>query len=205
MSENHLRDEAATHTQIDPDPLTVFLAILGAIGSFASIAAYIEYRLDQRNQEREYEEKTRRELADLFMALEVEYIELAGMLKGLEVILVQGTDHDFPLSHLQFRFGGYRPLFTYQGYKKYDETLITVNRKAGKLIDLTSQILQRLYRYQVRIPPRLLEELVRFRDELNSLLRGELNYEEAFRGYYEIITKGQFLSRELRNSLREHY
>jgi hypothetical protein len=203
MSESLIHNETADLRQVDPDPLSVFLAILGAVGSFVSIAAYIEYRIEKRIQEREREERTRRELADLFMALEVEYIELAGLLKGLEVILVQGTDHAFALSELPFEFGGCRPLFTYQGYRKYDETLLAVNQKTRKLLELTSQILQRLYRYQVRIPSRLLEELVRFRDDLNSLLRGRLNYEDAFRAYYDIINKGEFLSRELRSNLRE--
>jgi len=121
---------------IDPDPISVFLAILGTVGNIASIAAYMEYKRDQRNQHREHEEKNRREISDLFMALEVEHIELMGLLKGLEVILLQGSDHHVTLNELRFEFGGCRPLFTYQGYRKYDEILLSINRKCGKLIEL---------------------------------------------------------------------
>jgi len=187
---------------IDPDPFSAFLAILSAVGSFVSIASYMEYKINRREQEREQEEKIRRELADLFMSMEFEYIQLAGLLKGLEVILVQGVSHDFALSDLKFEFGGMKPLFTYQGYRKYDEALLDANRKTGKLIEITSQILQRLYRYQVRISPSLLEELFTFQKDLNLLLRRPLNYEEAFRGYYDVLNRGQLLSRELRENLR---
>jgi len=61
-------NETADLSRIDPDPLSVFLAILGAVGSFVSIAAYIEYKIEQRIQEREQEEKTRRELTDTLSA-----------------------------------------------------------------------------------------------------------------------------------------
>ncbi len=202
MNENDIRNKSTNSDLIDPDPLSVFLTILGAVGSFASIAAYVEYRISKREQEREQEEKIRGELADLFMSLEYEYIQLAGLLKGLEVILVQGVSHDFDLSDLQFKFGGMKPLFTYQGYRKYDEALLDANRKAGKLIEITSQILQRLYRYQVRISPELLERLLEFQNDLNSLLRQQSNYGEAFRDYYDILNRGQLLSRQLRDSLR---
>lgn len=42
-----------------------------------------------------------------------------------------------------------------------------------------------------------------FRDKLNSLLRESLTYQDVFRAYYEIINRGKFLSRELRNALKE--
>ena len=191
------------HGLIDPDPISVFLAVLGTVGSIASIAAYVEYQRDQRAQVREREEKTRRELADLFMALEVEHIELMGLLKGLEVILLQGTDHTIALNELRFEFGGCRPLFTYQGYRKYDEILLTINRKCGKLIELTSQILQRVYYYPLRLERKVFDRLVRFRDKLNEALHRSMSYDEAFRVYEEIIHYGQLLSRDLRGTLRQ--
>lgn len=188
---------------IDPDPLSVFFGILGAVGSLASIVGLAEIKFSQWEKEREREEKTRRELEDLFMALEVEYIELTGLLKGLEVILIQGVKNDTSLSDHLFEFGGMKPQFTFQGYRKFDETLLSINRKTGKLIEITSQILQRLYRYQVYVPHLLIDELVKFTADLNLLLRQPLNYEDAFRAYYDILNRSQFLSRELRKCLRQ--
>ena len=91
---------------IDPDPMSVFFGILGAVGSLVSIVGYAEIKFNQWEKERERVEKTRRELEDLFMALEVEYIELTGLLKGLEVILIQGVKNDTSLSDHLFEFGG---------------------------------------------------------------------------------------------------
>jgi len=89
-------------------------------------------------QVKEQEEKTRRELSDLFMAMEVENIELMRQLKGLEVILIQSTDHTILLKELGFEFGGIRPLFTYQAYRKFDETLLAINQKCSKMITISS-------------------------------------------------------------------
>ncbi len=141
-------------------------------------------------------------MSDLFMALEVESIELTGLLKGLEVILLKGTDHTIPLNQLRFEFGGIKPLFTYQGYREFDETLLTINKKCSKMIELTSDILQRLYYYPLRIEHSLMENLIRFRDELNIVLHANMTYDEAFRRYEEIIHRAQLLSRELRESVR---
>ena len=126
------------------------------------------------------------------MALEVEHIELMGLLKGLEVILVQGSDHHVALNEIRFEFGGCRPLFTYQGYRKYDEILLSINKKCGKLIELTSQILLRLYNYPIRIDNATYDRLLKFRDKLNEVLHKTMTYDEAFRIYEEIILYGNY-------------
>src|SRR4030043_2198753 len=53
MRENHIGKGPFILYQIDPDPFFIFIAILGAIGSFASIIAYIESEIERRTQERE--------------------------------------------------------------------------------------------------------------------------------------------------------
>lgn len=199
MRENHIGKETLILHQFDPDPFYIFMVILGAVGSFASIIAYIESEIEQHTQEREAKKKTQRELADLLIELEAEYTELTGLLQGLEAILHRGI----PLSKFPFEFGGYKQLFVDESFTRYVETLLAVNRKTAQLIELTSKILQRFYTYQVRISSRLLEELVKFRVDLNLLLKGLPNYEDAFHSYYRIISKGEFLIRELKKSLRE--
>ena len=199
MRENHTGKGTFILYQIDPDPFFIFIAILGAIGSFASIIAYVESEIERRAQEREGKKKSQRELTDLLIELESEYTELTGLLQGLEAILRRGI----PLSKFPFEFGGYKPLFVDEGFTRYVETVLAVNRKTGQLIELTNKILQKFYTYQVQISSRLLEELIKFRLDLNLLLKGLPNYEDAFHSYYRIISKGEFLIRELKNSVRE--
>ena len=157
----------------------------------------IESKIEQRTRERE--RKTRRELADLLVELEAEYTELPGLLQGLEAILCR--NRATLLSKYPFKFGSYKPLYAHEDFTTYIETLLAINRKAGQLIELTSKIVKQLYVYEVRIPPRLLEELIKFRVDLNLIFKGQPNYQDAFRSYYEIISKGDFLIRELKKSL----
>lgn len=117
----------------------------------------------------------------------------------------RSSENDVPLKAIRFEFGGCRPLFTYQGYRKYDEILLSVNKKCGKLIEITSQVLQRLYYYPLRIDGLLYERLIKFRDRLNEAMHRDMNYDEAFRTYEEIIHLGQTVSRDLRSALSQRY
>ena len=54
------------------------------------------------------------------------------------------------------------------------------------------------------ISQNVMENLVKFRDQLNIVLHASMRYDEAFRRYEEIIHQAQLLSRELRESLRRH-
>jgi hypothetical protein len=202
MNKSNNQQKIFPDNLVDPDPISIFLNILATVGSIASIVAFIEYKRDKRCQIKEKEEKLKFELSDLFMTLEVEHIELMGMLKGLEVVLLKGTEFSIPLQDLKFEFGGCRPVYTHQGYTKYDDILININRKCGKLIDLTSQILKRLYYYPIRLERSVFEELINFRDKLNEVLHRSMSYFEAFRIYEELLHYGQSLCRNLRDALR---
>lgn len=189
----------------DPDPMSVFLGILGALGSVASLLGYLQYERDKRKKNRDNDErdrKKRNEILDQLMALEVETLELRGLLQGLEIILVRGTEYDVSLSSLEFQFGGINPLFTYQGYKKYDETMIIINRKCGKMIEQTSNLMQNLFYFSFDIEEGVINDLINLNNRLNGLLRDRTNYEEAFKRFGSTIEETMNIIRRLREIVR---
>lgn len=191
---------------IDPDPMSIFLGVLGALGSVASLAGYIQYERDKRRN-RKYEDerdrKKRNEILDIMMALEVESLELRGLLQGLEIILIKGTDHDVQLNNLRFEFGGIHPLFTFQGYKKYDETLIVINRKCGRMIEQTSNLMQNLFYYSFDVNEETLSGLLNLNGKLNYLMRNEMNYSKAFNEFGIAIEETMKVIRNLREEIRK--
>jgi hypothetical protein len=132
---------------VDPDPFTVFLAVTGFLGSVASIAGYIEFRRQQSREREEKSGKLLNEARDLFMALEVDTMQMEASLQKLEIVLVAGTTARTrtPLPGARFEFGAVRPLFTAQGFRKYQEILLELNRLVGRSLGTVSLLLQKLY------------------------------------------------------------
>lgn len=119
---------------IDPEPFSVFLSILGFLGSVASIAGYIDFRRQQRDRATEDRHRLLREARDLLMSLEVDTMQMETSLRKLELVLVEGSSgqRSVPLSNLPFRFGSARPVFTLFGFRQYDAVMMELNRLVGK-------------------------------------------------------------------------
>jgi hypothetical protein len=190
-------------TLIDPEPFTIFLAVAGFLGSVASIAGYIEFRkqMKQRNDDSYF--KNVREAKDLIMSLEVDTMQIETSLRKLEFILEQGTadQKQIRLDKLRLEFGTAKPFFTLQGFSKYDDTLLEINRLVGKSFDTITRLLQRLYHLNVQFGNEIYENLISLQNRLNVILRGDFSYQEGFRVYYEIIVFTKDLLRQIRNKL----
>ena len=188
---------------IDPDPMSVFLGVMGFLGSVASIAGYVEFKRDQRRQYEHQRTKNLREARDLLMSLEADVMQVEASLHKLEFVLIEGTTehHSMPLSKLRLEFGSCKPLFTLHGFRKYEEIMQELNRLVGKSFETTSQLLQRLYNLDVHIPEAIYQKLIELQNRLNQVLREGFTYEEGFRIYYDLIIFTRNIIREIRNVL----
>lgn len=202
---NDLTERERTEYLIDPDPFSIFLGIAGFLGSVASIAGYIEFRRQIREQNHETRFKNTHEARDLLMTLEVDTMQIETSLRKLEFILEQGTAEQQPLrlSGLRLEFGTAKPLFTLQGFNKYDEILLEINRLVGKSFETTSKLLQRLYHLNIQFGNETYAGLIALQSKLNAALRGDLSYQEGFRVYYEVIAFTKDLLWRIRNKLSD--
>ena len=123
---------------------------MGFIGSVASIAGYIEFRREQKRPITEARVKLLREAKDLLMALEVDTMQTETSLRKLEFVLAEGTSeyHSMPLSKLKLEFGSCKPLFTLQGFNKFDEVITELNLQLIKLQNRLNGILRAGYTYE---------------------------------------------------------
>lgn len=175
---------------IDPDPFSVFLGIASFMGSVASIAGYIEFRKHMRDENNETRFKNLREAKDLMMSLEVDVMQIEASLRKLEFVLDQGTAEQHttpPLGALKLQFGTAKPIFTLQGFNKYDEIMLEINRLVGKSFETISRLLQRLYHLDIQFGKDTYDRLIELQNKLNGVLREQPSYLEGFRIYYEII------------------
>jgi len=191
-SNEHLANELATDEKdflIDPEPYSIFLGIVGFLGSVASIAGYIEFRKQRNIERRDSLRKTIHEAKDLLMSLEVDTMQLEVSLRKLEFILEQGGSkfQSSSTSDLKLQFGTCKPIFTLSGFNKFDEVSTELNRLVGKSFITTSDLLQKLYNIDIKLENEIYGDLINLQKRLNALLREDLTYQEGFRKYYEII------------------
>ena len=190
---------------IDPDPFSVFLTIAGFLGSVASLAGYIEFKKQLREQNSETYFKNLNEARDLLMTMEVDTMQIETSLRKLELILERGTSDQrtLHLAALQFQFGTAKPIFTLQGFNKYDEILLEINRMVGRSFETISKLLQRLYNLNVQFGSDTYEGLIDLQNRLNAVLHAQVTYSDAFRLYYEIIVFSKDLLRRVRVQLSD--
>jgi len=185
---------------VDPEPFSIFLGIMGFIGSVASIAGYIEFKREKRRQITESRVKLLREAKDLLMALEVDTMQTEASLRKLELILTEGTSeyHSMPLSNLKLEFGSCKPVFTLHGFNKFDEVIKELNHLVGRSFETISKLLQKLYNVDIMFEKEVYLQLIELQSRLNEILREGLTYEEGFRIYYEIIAFTKDILRRMR-------
>ncbi len=191
-SNEHLSNELTkdeNETLLDPEPYSIFLGIVGFLGSVASIAGYIEFRKQRNIQRRDSLKKTIHEAKDLLMALEVDTMQLEVSLRKLEFILEQGGNmfQSSSCSDIKLQFGTCKPVYTLLGFNKFDEVSIELNRLVGKSFETTSDLLQKLYNSDIKFENEIYDDLINLQKRLNALLREDLTYQEGFKKYYEII------------------
>ena len=190
---------------IDPDPMSIFMGVVGFLGSVASIASYAEFRKSKNDARREQQTKILREARDLLMSLEADIMQVETSLRKLEFILLEGTtEHrSLPLAKLKLEFGSCKPLFTWYGFQKYEEIMKELNRLVGKSFDSVSNLLQRLYNLDIEISDEVHLGLIDLQKRLNKILRKDCTYEEGFREYYEVIVWTKNITRDIRNILND--
>jgi len=62
--------------------------------------------------------------------------------------------------------------------------------------------MQRLYYYPLKIDQTLMEQLMKFGEQLNRVLHTSMTYDQAFKEFEEIIHRSQLLSRKIREAIR---
>jgi len=200
-NKNQITTNEESDLLVDPDPFSIFLGVMGFIGSVASIAGYIEFRREQRRPITEARVKLLREAKDLLMALEVDTMQTETSLRKLEFVLAEGTSeyHSMPLSKLKLEFGSCKPLFTLHGFNKFDEVITELNRLVGRSFATISNLLQKLYNHvDIIFEKDVYLQLIKLQNRLNRILREGYTYEEGFRVYYEIIAFTKDILRQMR-------
>lgn len=186
---------------VDPDPLTLILTWLGAVGSIASIVSWVEQNQEARHErwEREFDESARYKCLQKVTDIESDMAMLEAQIGKIDILLhlaqgsmVNGQAMMFPqsLNQAPFRFGGVRlnlPDELMKEFVRFHKETATICKRVGTNV---IALIQELSRYRIFINPEAAHRLVDFREHLNRILRSE-SYLAAVENCQETIKTGR--------------
>lgn len=183
MSESGSKSE---HYKVDPDPVSIGLAVLGALGSLASIASYLEGRQFQKPDSfgpfemplaigrdiypsRTTSSKTK--FRDRITKLHASLEDLKGRIETLTSLL---DEVDFigetALSEMPFQFGSVRPLLDKKDLSLFFRIQNEVNQLFSKITKDCQALIKLLEDLGTDIPPNIYSKLLQLRSRLNKAI-----------------------------------
>lgn len=196
---------------IDPDPATLILTWLGAVGSIASIVSWAEQNQEARREqwEREVDESARYKCLQKVTDIESDMAVLEAQIGKIDILLriAQGsTANGEPmmvpqtLRQAPFAFGGVRlnlPNELMKEFVRFHKETATVCKRVGTNV---IALIQELSGNRIFVNPEVAHRLFEFREHLNRILRSE-SYLAAVEGCKETIRIGRYSMTVLKDSL----
>lgn len=184
----------------DPDPFTIVVGTMGALGGLAAVTAAAEQFGDSRR--RKQKRRTYDQLSGLLTDIEMLTHELDAAHRKLEAIL--GTARKSPHSKIErhrAEFGGYKPEFRLPDLRRFEDLTRDAGRVCGQLQHKSCRLIRRLTQAKVGFGQEAYRALTKLRHELNSLLDHRESYDEAVSRLYRAIALGRRATRAIRDDL----
>lgn len=194
-------DNKAIRNELDPDPLSIVLAVLGAVGSVASIAGYIEQQRDKRRWSRYRDERKRAQLIEKVSEIEAALTEIEGQIEKLQIIisLARIAANSQQIDRAPLRFGSVKLILTDDLYKQFAQLHIKTNSLCSKVLRSTYASIKLIYDLGIDISPQVYEKLLTLQSDLNSALIGEMSVGQAIALNLKVVDAARVTIQKLRD------
>jgi hypothetical protein len=200
------------HKLVDPDPLSLFLTWLGAVGSVASLVALYDQREQAREQQRLWDltETALGEVTEHMSQIESGLALLDGQIGKMSILLQMaqaGTANGIPmltpqsLAQASFRFGSVRlnlPDHLLKEWARFHRETSVITKRVGASMH---SLLKVLSDHRFRVMPETYHQLIEFRRHLNSVLESG-SYVAAVAACQETIASGREAMASVRSDFR---
>lgn len=197
----------------DPDPLTLILTWLGAVGSVASVVSWYEQSREVREErwQRELNDRARYQCIQKTFEIESDMVQLDAQIGKIDVLLTFAeslTVNNQPmmippsLNKAQLRFGAVRLVLTdelIREFARFHKETATINKRLG--VNVIS-LIQELSQYRIYVDPEASHRLFEFRLRLNQILESR-DYVNAISRCKEAIVLGREAMSALKNQLQQ--
>jgi len=197
------KEQNRTHQYIDPDPAAILIGIVSVVGSFASIAGYLEQRQQRQSGRIPDEDRKRAELIQRVAEIEGALSEIGGQLNKLGMVL-RGAYNANEISEIQhevLRLGNVKPVFRLAEYNDYVSLHMKISTLSTKVLRATYKAIHLIDELGVNVSERVYLDLKGLQERLNEVLIGNITFVEAYLLQVEIING----ARRTADKLREEF
>ena len=168
--------------KVDPDPISIGLAVLGALGSLASIASYLESRRHQAEKFLPFSNPQhvlfgrksssfKTKFRDRITKLDASFEDLKGRLETLWSLLEEVEFvGEIELIELPFEFGAVKPLLDKQDLALFFRIQNEVNQLCNKITKDCQGLIKLLEELDKDVSPEIYSKLLQLRSRLNKAI-----------------------------------
>ena len=194
------REASCDGQLVDPDPVSLLLSLLGAVGSVASIYALFQARKDPNRAQRQTQGVY---IRDALMGAETALNETRAHIRSLQIAFETGTSGRVRSSKARkqvARFGEVGLLFTADGHHTWRELEAQSLGTVARVHKHMSDILRLCASSSLVMPEGLAHQLERLVGELNALLSrfSDITFEQLYPALEEMAGSAMNFIRELR-------
>jgi hypothetical protein len=180
--------------RIDPDPASVFLASLGALGCFASLAAYQDFLRQKERDRRRARRTVMRAIAASREALE----DIDSALARLERLLERNaTDATRPHLDAPVEFGSINAFFDFFEFSAYQMLAQRVTRAFDTTIRETAEIMDAIEDGAIDAPADLFQELRELQGRLEDLRGTKRSFGDSIAATRSVAQRMIIIAEEL--------
>ena len=194
---------------IDPDPLSVLIIALGAVGSVASIYAVVDDKY--LSKKRENHRANCHAIKDSIMAIETSVNELRSYLKSLEILFMssaQGRSKNNDRNPLMSmaKFGSVKLLFTKTGHDRWREIEHGVIESATRVTKNVNELVRHFSMTPISFNGEIVERLQGAVNTMNQCIGGisQMHFERLFGEMDRVTTECMDAMSRLRMAVYEN-
>jgi hypothetical protein len=185
--------------QVDPDPISLFLIILGAVGSAVTLLSYAEEK--RRQAEARHAAEGTQALGSL-NAAEIALADLRARLESLEIMVASGAGNDWRSAPL--KFGGLELKFSSTGVKRWRTLITKTSTASSELQRALTALLAQLAASEYKLSKGLTNRVETLQTQLNAILMraGSLTFGESIDDLATAVSTAQGVLSALRQELQ---
>ncbi|MRR55889.1 MAG: hypothetical protein EG822_15515 [Deltaproteobacteria bacterium] len=186
---------------IDPDPMSIFLSVLGAVGSVASIISYLEQRKERTYWSDKYSERKRAQLIEAVADIESNLTQIEGQIQKLKIFIQLYGENSKPINRRPFRFGEVKIFFHHKAFQEFGQLHVKTTTLTTKVVRSVYNALNLIDELGIEVDKGHFKRLIELQSELNLAISGDTSYEQAIDLNIKVID----MARDVANRMREDF
>ncbi|MFY0675849.1 MAG: hypothetical protein JXR18_01070 [Neptuniibacter sp.] len=193
---------------VDPDPVTVAVTALGAIGSVVTLAAYYEHRVEKKELNEREKRRLKIQILEHTTGIESSMSKIHSAIFKLKLFIQIAQHYDGLATReryntVPFEFGAISLFLPERNFKEFVANHKIISNNSSKVIKSVYDLTKILYEYGIEFDEELAVMLDKLRTMSNKIAFEKMEYSEGIQSYEDLLSLARDVSIQLKNSLSD--